>query len=63
MPKLGIADTSPAFARSSPILVCRVGIRKATPLMKTFADSVANSAMTSIVHRRTVLIVSTATRP
>ena len=30
--------------------------------MKTFADRVANSAMTSIVHRRTVLIVSTATR-
>ncbi len=45
-----------------PSSVCRVGIRKATPLMKTLADSVANNAMTSIDHRRAVLIVSTATR-
>ena len=61
MPKLGIAEISPARARSRPMVLCRVGMRKATPLMKTLADSVANNAMTSIDQRRAVLIVSTAT--
>jgi len=28
MPKLGIAETSPARARSRPIVLCRVGIRE-----------------------------------
>jgi hypothetical protein len=38
-------------------------MRKAAPLMKTFAHSVAVSAMTNIDQRRTVLIDSTDTRP
>jgi len=43
--------------------VCSVGMRKAAPLMKTFAHSVALSAMTNIDQRRTELIVSMDTRP
>ncbi len=31
--------------------------------MKTLADNVANSAITSIIQRRTVLIVATAMSP
>ena len=63
MPKLGIDDSRPALARSSPRSVCSVGMRNAAPLMNTFAHSVAVSAMTSIDQRRTVLIVSTDMRP
>jgi hypothetical protein len=37
-------------------------MRKAAPLMKTFAHSVALSAMTNIDQRRTELIVSMDTR-
>ena len=59
MPKLGIDDIRPALARSSPRSVCRVGMRKATPLMNTFAHKVAVSAIASIDQRRTVPMVST----
>ena len=59
MPKLGIDDSRPALARSSPRSVCRVGMRNAAPLMNTFAHSVAVNAMTSIDQRRSVLIDST----
>ena len=38
-------------------------MRKAAPLMNTFAHSVAVSAITSIDQRRTVLIDSTDTVP
>ena len=62
MPKLGIDDSRPALARSRPRSVCSVGMRKAAPLMKTFAHSVALSAMTNIDQRRTVLIVPMDTR-
>ena len=64
MPKAGMADTSPARARSSPRSLCRVGIRKAALWVKTLADSVANNPITSIDQRRRVLIVPVpATRP
>jgi hypothetical protein len=63
MPKLGIDDSRPACARSRPRSVCSVGMRKAAPLMKTFAHSVAVSAMTNIDQRRTELIDSMDTRP
>ena len=56
MPKLGIDDSRPASARSSPRSVCRVGMRNAAPLMKTLAHSVAVSAIASIDQRRSVLI-------
>jgi hypothetical protein len=38
-------------------------MRKAAPLMKTFAHSVAVSAMTNIDQRRTELIDSMGTQP
>ena len=52
MPNLGIAEIKPALARSRPKSVCSVGIRNATPLMKTLANRVANRAMASIDQRR-----------
>ena len=55
MPNLGIAEIKAACARSRPKSACKVGIRKATPLMKTLANSVANNAMANIDQRRAVL--------
>ena len=52
MPKLGIDDSRPALARSSPRSVCSVGMRNAAPLMNTFAHNVAVNAITSIDQRR-----------
>jgi hypothetical protein len=57
MPKLGSDDIRPASARSSPSSACKVGIRKATPLMKTLAHRVAVNAIASMDHRRTVPMV------
>src|ERR1700712_1430971 len=57
MPKLGNDDIRPACARSRPRSVCRVGIMKATPLMKTLAHRVALNAIANIDHRREVPIV------
>ncbi|SIJ71475.1 Uncharacterised protein [Mycobacteroides abscessus subsp. abscessus] len=59
MPKLGMADSSPALARSSPRSACRAGMRNATPLMKTFAPAVDPKAMASIAQRRAVPTSST----
>ena len=59
MPKLGIDDSRPALARSSPRSMCSVGIRNAAPLMNTFANNVVVNAITSIDQRRTVPMVST----
>ncbi len=58
MPKLGIDDSKPALARSSPRSVCSVGIRNAAPLMNTFANNVAVNAITSMDQRRMVPMVS-----
>ena len=63
MPKLGMDDSRPADARSSPRSACSVGMRNAAPLMNTLAHSVAASAMTSIDQRRAVLIDSMVTAP
>jgi hypothetical protein len=57
MPKLAIADSRPAAAKSSPRRLCRVGIRNAAPLMNTLANDVDASAMASIDQRRAELIV------
>lgn len=53
-PKLGMAASSPAAARSTPCSLRSVGMRKAAPLMNTLAHVVAVSAITSIDHRRAV---------
>lgn len=53
MPNFGIAEISPAWARSRPKSVCRAGIRNATPLMKTLENRVAKRPMASIDQRRT----------
>src|SRR6478609_7706755 len=59
MPRLGIDDSRPALARSSPRSMCSVGIRNAAPLMNTFANIVVVNAIASIDQRRTVPMVST----
>ncbi len=62
-PKLGSEDSRPAPARSSPRSRCKLGMRKAAPLMNTLALVVVVSAMTSIDQRRAVLIVSVDMTP
>src|SRR5215218_1207272 len=62
-PKLGIDDSRPASARSSPRSLCSIGMRNAAPLMNTLALVVAVSAMTSIDQRRAVLIASADIAP
>ncbi|SKV39209.1 Uncharacterised protein [Mycobacteroides abscessus subsp. massiliense] len=61
IPKLGIADSSPALARSRPRSVCKAGMRNATPLMKTLAAAVDPREMASIAQRRAVPTSSTRT--
>ena len=61
MPNFGMAEMRPAIARSSPNSMCRVGIKKAMPLMNTLAHRVAKSPMASIDHRRRSLITPVTT--
>src|SRR3981189_2570693 len=56
MPKLGSDASRPPSARPVLCRACSIGIKKATPLMKTLAHNVAPKETPSITHRLRVLI-------
>src|ERR1700733_7394360 len=56
MPKLGSDASRPPSARPVVCRACSIGIKNATPLMKTLAHNVAPNETPSITHRRRVLI-------